>query len=145
MRAANPDLVYFCDPVMGDNGKLYVPESLVDIYREQVLPVATVVTPNQFECELLTGIKIECEADARRACMALHSKGPDSVILTSLDWGKSNNSTTDENNSGPITMFASQRRRRRRRQLHRGGAWDRRQRLRYRRLPASRQAQLEPL
>lgn len=40
-----------CDPVLGDNGKLYVPEELVAIYRDEVVPRATVVTPNQFECE----------------------------------------------------------------------------------------------
>lgn len=25
-----------CDPVMGDEGKLYVPEELVQVYREKV-------------------------------------------------------------------------------------------------------------
>eukprot|EP01051_Picozoa_sp_SAG22_P032396 SAG22_NODE_13642_length_399_cov_1.373333_1_plen_117_part_10 len=29
LRAANPDLIYVCDPVMGDEGRLYVPEELV--------------------------------------------------------------------------------------------------------------------
>ena len=31
------------------------------------------MTPNQFECEALTGIKIRCEADAVRACEALRT------------------------------------------------------------------------
>ena len=33
---ANPSVAYFCDPVMGDNGKLYVPQELVQIYRDEV-------------------------------------------------------------------------------------------------------------
>jgi len=48
-----------CDPVMGDTwdgeGKMYVPEDLLPIYQNEVVPVADVLTPNQFEAELLTG------------------------------------------------------------------------------------------
>ena len=46
-RAANaPEAVaYFCDPVLGDGGRLYVPEALVEIYRDEVVPLATVRTP----------------------------------------------------------------------------------------------------
>ena len=40
-----------CDPVMGDNGKLYVPRELVDIYAKEIVPHATILTPNSFECQ----------------------------------------------------------------------------------------------
>ena len=40
-----------CDPVLGDDGKFYVPMELVSIFREEVIPLATLLTPNQFECE----------------------------------------------------------------------------------------------
>lgn len=40
-----------CDPVMGDNGKMYVPETLKEIYKEEIIPLADVITPNQFELE----------------------------------------------------------------------------------------------
>lgn len=36
-----------CDPVLGDKGKFYVPRELVGLYREKVLPLADVVTPNE--------------------------------------------------------------------------------------------------
>jgi pyridoxine kinase len=36
LRQASPHVSFLCDPVMGDHGKLYVPEELVKIYREQV-------------------------------------------------------------------------------------------------------------
>ena len=80
------DLVYVCDPVLGDHGKLYVPEELVAIYRAEVVPLATLLTPNQFECELLTGVSVASEADAVRACDALHGRGVPLVALTSLDY-----------------------------------------------------------
>lgn len=40
-----------CDPVMGDNGKLYVSEDLVEIYRKEVIPGADFLKPNQTELE----------------------------------------------------------------------------------------------
>ncbi|RWW14107.1 hypothetical protein GW17_00022142 [Ensete ventricosum] len=45
---------------MGDEGKLYVPPDLVSVYREKVVPVASMLTPNQFEVELLTGLRLLC-------------------------------------------------------------------------------------
>jgi len=84
LRKANPAIMYFCDPVMGDHGKLYVPDALVAIYRAEVVPLAAVLTPNQFEAELLTERKINSEADAVAACKALHEQGPHTVVITSL-------------------------------------------------------------
>jgi pyridoxine kinase len=60
-----------CDPVLGDGGKLYVPAELVDAYRAEVVPLASVVTPNQFEAELLTQRPVRTLDDAVRACAAL--------------------------------------------------------------------------
>jgi pyridoxine kinase len=87
LREAQPDLIYVCDPVMGDLGPgLYIPEELVAIYREEVLPVATMITPNMFEAEKLTGMSIKSDADAVRACKAIHDRGPSIVVLTSLEY-----------------------------------------------------------
>jgi pyridoxine kinase len=79
LRSVNPDLVYVCDPVLGDEGKLYVPQDLISVYQQKVVPVATMLTPNQFEVELLTGLRITCEEDGLKACNALHSAGPRKV------------------------------------------------------------------
>ena len=38
------------DPVMGDNGKLYVAEDVVPAYRS-LIPHADLILPNQFEAE----------------------------------------------------------------------------------------------
>ncbi|XP_042619264.1 pyridoxal kinase-like [Cyprinus carpio] len=61
LKRANPNLVYVCDPVLGDNGAMYVPENLLPIYRCKVVPAADIITPNQFEAELLTGRNISSE------------------------------------------------------------------------------------
>lgn len=53
LKSKNPNLIYVCDPVMGDNGKMYVPEALKEIYKKEIVPLADVVTPNQFELEYI--------------------------------------------------------------------------------------------
>ncbi|XP_067113180.1 pyridoxal kinase-like [Osmerus mordax] len=85
LKKANPSLVYVCDPVMGDQGTMYVPEVLLPIYREKVVSVADILTPNQFEAELLTGRKIHTQKDAVEVMDLLHQMGPDTVVLTSTD------------------------------------------------------------
>uniref|UniRef100_A0A7S3NMQ5 pyridoxal kinase n=1 Tax=Aureoumbra lagunensis TaxID=44058 RepID=A0A7S3NMQ5_9STRA len=86
LRDKKQDCFYLCDPVLGDNGMLYVPQDLIQIYRQEVLPLASVVTPNQFEIETLTGIRIKDEADAIQACRFLHDIGVPTVIITTLEY-----------------------------------------------------------
>ncbi|XP_046848869.1 LOW QUALITY PROTEIN: pyridoxal kinase-like [Xenia sp. Carnegie-2017] len=88
LRKLNPTLVFVCDPVMGDHGKFYVPESLLPIYRDKLLPLADIITPNQFEAELLSGMKINTEEDAFKAMDVLHKKGANSVVITSSELGE---------------------------------------------------------
>ncbi|CAL8267118.1 unnamed protein product [Lota lota] len=85
LKKANPSLVYVCDPVMGDHGAMYVPEMLLPVYRDKVVPVANILTPNQFEAELLTGRKMKTEKDAVEIMDLLHKMGPETVVLTSTD------------------------------------------------------------
>lgn len=86
LKKKNPSLVYVCDPVMGDNGEMYVPAELLPVYIDKILPIADIVTPNQFEVEKLTGIKITSEEDAIEAMKILHSKGPKIVVISSSEF-----------------------------------------------------------
>ncbi|KAK1168059.1 pyridoxal (pyridoxine, vitamin B6) kinase a [Acipenser oxyrinchus oxyrinchus] len=85
LKRQNPNLVYVCDPVLGDHGSMYVPENLHPVYKEKVVPVADIITPNQFEAELLTGKKISIEKEALEVMDLLHDMGPDTVVITSSD------------------------------------------------------------
>jgi len=87
LKSANPPLVYVCDPVMGDNGKLYVTPDLLPIYRDVILPLADIVTPNQYEAELLTGAKITDITSAFKAIDFFHAKGVKTVVISSTDFG----------------------------------------------------------
>ncbi len=48
-----PNGYYVLDPVLGDNGRIYVDDKLVTAMRNDLLPLANFITPNQFELELL--------------------------------------------------------------------------------------------
>ena len=84
-RPDGKKLRYVCDPVLGDVGSgFYVPRELVQLFREQVVPEADVVTPNQFEAEQLTGLSINSVQDVVMACKSLHELGPSLVVITSV-------------------------------------------------------------
>lgn len=91
LRDRNPNLIYVCDPVMGDNGKLYVPKELIPIYKNFILPLATIITPNLFETELLTDLKITNEVDVWNAIDILHKKGCETVVISSAELGEESN------------------------------------------------------
>ena len=88
MSAGNNNLRYVCDPVMGDDGKLYVPAALAEIYTRDVLPRVYMMTPNEFEVELLLDLErgsIHCLEDAVTAANSLHALGPEVVVIIILD------------------------------------------------------------
>lgn len=69
-----------CDPVMGDDGRLYLAPELVPIYKTNIAKLATVLTPNQYEAELLSGVKITSKQTALDACQVLHEHGTQTVV-----------------------------------------------------------------
>ncbi|KAI8081450.1 Ribokinase-like protein [Halteromyces radiatus] len=78
-----PYLIYVCDPVLGDGGRLYVAPEIVPLYRD-VLSVADVITPNQFEAEVLSDIKIINLKTAKEAANQIHAFGVDNIVITSM-------------------------------------------------------------
>ncbi|GGH27088.1 pyridoxal kinase PdxY [Alsobacter metallidurans] len=85
VRAANPKAAYCCDPVIGDVGRgVFVRPGVPEFMREQAVPAADVITPNQFELELLTGRTCNSLGDAKAALAAAHRLGPKVVLVTSL-------------------------------------------------------------
>lgn len=86
VKAANPDALWVCDPVMGDIGRgLFVREGIPDFFRTDALAKADVLTPNRFELEVLTGRSIATLADALQAARLLLEQGPRVILVTSLD------------------------------------------------------------
>jgi len=84
VRKESPEALYFCDPVMGDVGPgLYVKPDIPGIFKNELIPIADIISPNQFELEELTGINTGTIKNAAIAVNALHEKGPSVVLVTS--------------------------------------------------------------
>lgn len=62
---------WILDPVMGDNGQIYVAEETVPAYKT-LLRDADLILPNQFEAELLSDVKIRDFDSMRQAIRKLH-------------------------------------------------------------------------
>jgi len=85
VKAANPSSLYCCDPVIGDVGRgVFVLPGIPEFLRDRVLPVADILTPNQFELEWLTGAAVTTLDHAKSAIATLQRKGPRCVMVTSL-------------------------------------------------------------
>ncbi|MGA0598960.1 pyridoxal kinase PdxY [Enterovirga sp. CN4-39] len=85
VREANSQAIYCCDPVIGDVGRgVFVRPGVPEFMRDNAVPSADLVTPNQFELEYLTGREVRTAGDAKEALAALHAMGPRVALVTSL-------------------------------------------------------------
>ncbi len=81
LRSERPDIVYLCDPVLGDTGKgLYVDPAVAAAVRDRLVPLADIVTPNLFELGFLAGRPVERRDEAVFAARRLD---PATVVVTS--------------------------------------------------------------
>ena len=80
LRRNNPDLIYVCDPVMGDLGGLYIPQPTAEAIRDELLPLATIATPNRYELAWLSGAPLDDNNAIMEAAIAL---GPPRMLVTS--------------------------------------------------------------
>ena len=70
------------DPVaVSKHGDSLLSPGTLEAVRERLLPLATVVTPNLFEAELLTGLTIADEAQMLAAAARINAMGPQWVLV----------------------------------------------------------------
>lgn len=89
VKAANPAATYTCDPVMGNaTSGCFVNPAIPPKYVETVIPVADVLTPNQFELGFITGRESlggpSPLDDVLAAADAVRKLGPATVLVTSV-------------------------------------------------------------
>ncbi|MGI6878245.1 pyridoxal kinase PdxY [Microbacterium sp. gxy059] len=86
VKAANPDAVYACDPVMGNaKSGCFVAPAIPDLLRDKVVPVADIITPNQFELGFLTGTSPDTVESTLASVDAARAMGPRTVLVTSVE------------------------------------------------------------
>lgn len=96
IRAVRPDALYLCDPVIGDRGRRYVEDGIVDFYQQRGIAAADVVTPNAYEAECLTGIGASSIDGALAAARALRSMGPRVAVVTGIVEGGAVHTIADD-------------------------------------------------
>ena len=85
VREVNPAALYACDPVIGDVGRgVFVRPGIPEFMRDQAIPVADLITPNQFELDYLAGMQSSTLATAKQAVQRVQAMGPRVVLVTSL-------------------------------------------------------------
>ncbi len=88
IRSLNANVVYCCDPVMGDVGRgMFVLPGVPELIRDRVVPVADAVTPNAFELAFLAGVQAEAISRVDGLLSAIdtvRAAGPPTVLVTSV-------------------------------------------------------------
>lgn len=90
LKARNRDLIYCCDPVIGDDaspeydpasGGIYVANEVATAIRDRLLPLADITSPNRFELEYLSGVTCTSPQSATEAAAGLK---PKTILATSI-------------------------------------------------------------
>ena len=86
---SNDDLLVVVDPVLGDDGELYLPFQKTGIVKKMKLLIkdANIITPNLTEAALLLDEKCNIEISEKEVvswAKELSKRGPEKVIITSV-------------------------------------------------------------
>ena len=81
-RSKAQDTLVLCDPIIGDDPKgVYVEAAAAAAIRDQLVPIADIITPNRFELAWLTGHPVIDQPSAATAAATL---GGRLVVATSI-------------------------------------------------------------
>ena len=70
------------DPVIiTKHGAMLLEQDAYDAVKNELIPLATVVTPNHYEAEHLTGMKLDTDAATEAAAHQLQASGAKNVVL----------------------------------------------------------------
>lgn len=87
LKAQSKDVIYLCDPVMGDNQKIYVKQEVVSFFKKFISEqgnLIDIITPNQFEAELLSNIKINKIHDLKKIAKKFHNNKISTIVITGI-------------------------------------------------------------
>lgn len=81
VKAQNPEALFICDPVIGDQGTMYVKPALAAALSDILVPIADVLSPNVYELGHLTGREVRSRAQAVEALHALAARTSARVVI----------------------------------------------------------------
>lgn len=73
---------YAAEIVHKNGGKVVLNPAPAQALGDDLMANVDILIPNESEAEILSGIKVETEDDARKAAQALSDRGPSTVIVT---------------------------------------------------------------
>lgn len=74
-------------PVLkSSSGQKLLEDVGLPLLRDKIIPLATVVTPNRYEAEVLSGISVTDVPSAKEAAKIIQSRGCKQVVITGGDW-----------------------------------------------------------
>lgn len=100
IKAENPDCQIIVDPVMGDNGRLYVSENVAEAIAQVLVPLADYITPNSWELSYLMKTDVRSFADTARALSGFEGR----ALVTSVKLDSSIGGLLSQ--SGDITFVS---------------------------------------
>ena len=80
-KARNSNILYLCDPVIG-NSSCFVRPEVLDFFKNELQ--ADIITPNQFEAETLCGITIDSIEGLKKSADYFHNLNIKTVIITGV-------------------------------------------------------------
>lgn len=82
-RQINPGIIYICDPVMGDaHLGIFVADQVVECLRDGLVPMADLLTPNQFEVGLIAGNQPTTWRELEAAVVKIQARRGTHVVVT---------------------------------------------------------------
>jgi hydroxymethylpyrimidine/phosphomethylpyrimidine kinase len=77
------------DPVIkSTTGGMLIQKSAINDFKKYLIPLATIITPNRFEAEFISKIKVNSKNSLLKAAKIIQEMGAKNVVITGLDLKK---------------------------------------------------------
>lgn len=80
-KSINPNILYLCDPVIG-NTTCFVKPEVLDFFKTDLR--ADIITPNQYEAETLSGIPITNAQSLKQVVQSFFARGIQTTAITGI-------------------------------------------------------------
>ena len=85
----NAKIPIIVDPIIkSTTGGLLIEKIAINDFKKFLIPLATVITPNKFEAEFLSKIKIDSKKSLQKAAQAIQNMGAKNIVITGLETKK---------------------------------------------------------
>jgi pyridoxine kinase len=84
IKEQNETAIYLLDPVIGDDDQIYVKNGLIEAFKNDLLPKADIILPNQSELGWLSQSKINDVSSLKTASKYLIKRGAKAVVVTGI-------------------------------------------------------------